>query len=585
MRIHLSKAAKSEFAHQKLTSNLIISGKSVAPYIIPHMLKVMCKNPDKSCNTNCKYRECQTVNVLENISNVLRLINTREDGQQKALFRILDISKSCPLDITISQTTNVESLVIIPDGGEYVVRQAYYIGYGAECNKSYEAELQTIPDPTTNLCVHIISSLKEISSSIHNFKPSASVMQDLISIFCPKTLSEELIWEKLYEKARELSENVTRIYNRDLLTIGVDLVFHSVLHFMLGNEYIHKGWGEILLLGDTQCGKGATCERLLKYYGIGEVVSGENATFVGLVGGIQSINNESMLTWGRIVLNNEKLVVIDEISSLAMDGILRKMSRIRSEGISEIDKAGIHARADAKTRLIWIANPKSGNPMRDYTYGVNALRELIETNEDIARFDYVLTAVQNEVSSDIINKRHECTISHLPQEEEKILLNWIWSRKLNQIIFDPKAVLRVYELARQIPKLYSANIPLVQAENYRIKLSKVAIMIAARLCITDPPYTDLYIPVEVVNVAADFLQKTYKLDGLRYDLYSQSRRPKFSEESTQVIQKLSPEIRSFLESNKFLAEDKYPSDLILGLIHYGIIERRGNQLISVLYGE
>jgi DNA replicative helicase MCM subunit Mcm2 (Cdc46/Mcm family) len=158
---------------------------------------------------------------------------------------------------------------------------------------------------------------------------------------------------------------------------------------------------DILVLGDTRCGKGYVAQGLSRHYGLGDIASGDSCSFAGLVGGLQQIRNSWRITWGLLPLNNNRLVIIDEASSMSPDDIAR-MSRIRSEGVAEIVKI-IRESTQANTRLIWLANPRSGRPILSYNTGVQAVKELVGAVEDISRFDIVLTLATNEVPSEVIN--------------------------------------------------------------------------------------------------------------------------------------------------------------------------------------
>jgi len=606
MKIPLAEAAKPKNCYKEVESDIIISGKQLSPFIIPKTISVSCSSKNERCAASkCKYLESIEVNLFENISNVLRLINQSENKFKSFVLSILELSKHCPIEIKTVKMSTIEQLIIIPDivnntdniESEYVVRQAYLIDSVAECNKGYSATLYSMPDPVTNILVHVITKIDPKEALLQSYRPNSSSMAALVEKFHPGKLTVDAIWSKLYDIADKLANNVTFIYDRPLMTIGVDLVFHSPLHFNIGNEYCHKGWGEILIVGDTQCGKGATCERLSKFYSLGEVASGENATFVGLVGGIQNINEKtSMLTWGKVVLNNGRLVIIDEISSLSIAGIIRKMSRIRSEGVSELDKAGIHARAEACTRLIWISNPKTGRPMRSYRTGIDVVKELIDANEDVTRFDYILTALEGEVSSEVINTRHSNTNVDIDKDDERALIVWIWSRGKDDIVFSKDAINAIYQYSRNIPTKYTASVPLCQAENFRFKLAKVACMIAGRLCITDEPYTMLHIPKVCVDVAAQFLEQTYKAPGLAYDMYSQNSKKILSVDADKIILSIPTKLKEYMIKNKYLEKEVMRSLVINineedfklmldGFLLYSIIESYNRLYISNIYNE
>ncbi len=609
-KIHLSKTIDSENYNQLMHADVIVSGKELSPYFVPKSIVATCAEREF-----CKQKICSLLEEAEldltpylTSSFLIELIRTPESSFQEVLKKALGINKKCDVAIKRTQTMPVENIIMIPALSErsftnsetsYVVRQGYSLVPDVRCNQVYEAELKSISDPETNIATHIITSLTPKKAKLD----FTSHDLESLNLFRPKTLSEFDIWIRLKEIYEIYSTYVTHIYNRFHLHMGIDLVFHSPLHFNFGNEYIHKGWGEILLLGDTQCGKGATAEALARYYNVGEVVSGENATFVGLVGGIQSATTASsskngILTWGRVVLNNGGLVIIDEISGLALTGILAKMSRIRSEGISELDKAGIHTSAEACTRLIWISNPKGGKSLRDYKHGVLALAELIGANEDISRFDFVVTATQGEVSSDLINCAHnppEFDLENL-KSLDRLLLSWVWSLKPNRIVFSKEAIAKVYELSNRIPRKYSATIPLVQSETFRIKLSKVAVMIAARLFLSDPPYKELYIPESVVEAALQFLEQVYALPGLAYNYYSEELESvsHLSEDVELYLSTLDKAVVDFLFTTKYfsmkafcsgVSMDKFTAEeLIQTLVKNHIVIKYFTAYQSSVYG-
>ena len=107
---------------------------------------------------------------------------------------------------------------------------------------------------------------------------------------------------KFDEIHNDLEANVTRIYQRRDLLTAVDLVYHSVLQFKFQGVLVKKGWLECLVIGDTRCGKSETLERIAEHYMAGEVVTGENVSFAGLVGGLQQSQKVWSITWGRPVL-------------------------------------------------------------------------------------------------------------------------------------------------------------------------------------------------------------------------------------------------------------------------------------------
>jgi len=135
---------------------------------------------------------------------------------------------------------------------------------------------------------------------------------------------------------------------------------------------------------------------------------------------------------------------------------------------------------NARTRLICLMNPPL-KTIESYSYGIQSLMDVIKAPEDIARFDYALVVSHNEVSVEDINKSRPSVKSMYTSEEEELLIMWIWSRKTDQIRFTADATSHVYKCAVKLANEYSFSIPLIQGENVRIKLAKVAVCLAGRL--------------------------------------------------------------------------------------------------------
>jgi hypothetical protein len=198
------------------------------------------------------------------------------------------------------------------------------------------------------------------------------------------------------------------------------------------------------------------------------------------------------------------------------------MSGIRSSGIAEVTK--IHTeRTTARTRLIWLSNPRSGRHLGSYSYGVQAVSELIGKAEDISRFDYVVSAARTEVSIEEINRRlsEDENVEHKYNSELcKLLILWAWSRKPEHVVFDSDATHEILKNAIKMGKEYSSQIPLVEGANQRIKIAKIAVAAAARVFSTDETCEKVVVKKEHVEYAVDFLERIYGKPSLDYRGYS-----------------------------------------------------------------
>jgi len=419
------------------------------------------------------------------------------------------------------ETFNMEELRIIPSidlrdfNGTYAIRRAIYVGHGLESNHTYRMKAYTVPDPDTQQSVHVITEAEPLHDSIEDFELTEPVHHRLIEKFRSSDVEAHLL-----RVAGWQSRNVTKIKKRPDLHLAIDLVFHSVLTFNFNGEEVTKGWLEALVIGDTRCGKGYVAERLSRFYRLGETVTGENCSFAGLVGGLQKNNDHWFVTWGKIPLNDKRLVIIDEASNLTHEQI-GQMSRVRSEGVAEIVKIQAE-RTRARTRLIWLSNPKSGKPINTYNNGVEAIMELMGNTEDVSRLDFAMTVAASEVPSRVINSPPNERDDHDDFEASDFtnLILWAWSRKPEQISFSDKATTMILDAAIRMGKSYSASIPLVQAENMRIKLAKLAAAIAVKCYSTDETGQRLIVKSRHVEFAYNFLNQLYSKPSMGYDAYS-----------------------------------------------------------------
>ena len=326
------------------------------------------------------------------------------------------------------------------------------------------------------------------------------------------------IQDKLIELYRDLAHNVTYIYERFDMLLAFDLSFHSVLSFYFQGKRIHKGWVESLIISDTRCGKSENAEKLISHYRLGEICSAENTSFAGLIGGMQQVGSRWHLSWGKIPINDRRLVVIDEVSGLNTDTI-GLMSGIRASGVAEIIKINTE-KTHSRTRLIWLSNPRSAISVNSHNSGVDIVQRLIGKPEDIARFDFALIMAQEEISSDVINAFNRPVVKHVYKSHLcHNLILWAWSRKADQVNITRNAILAILEQTKALCNKYSADFPIVTVSEMKIKLARLSIALACRLFSTTTG-EDVYVTNEHVEYIADWLNRIYSKPCFSYDTWS-----------------------------------------------------------------
>jgi len=541
IQVALDQASQSTWYGQRLQIDALITGKDIAPYLIPRKYRISCTLDCENCVLTKEGKGFKDIDLSGSNDYILNMLDSSSETNRRRLLILGGVQpkKQCRAKIDYLKVFNVELILLIPtlssDSKEYVQRKAFYIGHGLRANKSYRFTGYMVTSPKTQHIVFLFDKAQPLQDEVETFELEDTTKEKLVR-FRPRTIN---YFAHLQSIADWQSRHLTKIIERPDLHIIVDLAFHSVSSFWFNQEFIPRGMLDILIIGDTRCGKGYVTEGLNRYYKLGEIATGDNCSFAGLVGGLQQIGTNWRITWGMIPLNNNRLVIIDETSSLTERDIGR-MSRIRSEGVAEIVKI-IHESTQANTRLIWLSNPRSGRPISTYNYGVQAIKELVGAVEDLSRFDLALTVASSEVDSEIINAPAKYDVSDIdkyPRELCQALILWAWSRTPSQIHFTTRATNFIIKEAIKFGHFYSSSIPLVQAENIRIKIAKISAAVAARTFSTDDTFEKLIVKTVHVKCATQIMRNFYNKSSMAYDLYSRTASATSQMGSLEEIEKV-----------------------------------------------
>jgi hypothetical protein len=539
----------SEFYNKQIKVECIVTGKSLTPYLIPKVVVVKCIG---ECEDGCKYKEEKGLVLGAIDQDILKFIDISTTKIPHVLKEVLGIR--CKVIVhEIKETQTIERIFIArPTGKERTrkgggSRPAYLLGQTIESNSVYVLEGYTTVEPKTQAVTHVFRNAEKQTNDVESFNLSLHKHSEL-NQFCVSKNNSDAMFTMLSKLYTSYSHNVTKIYNREDLHMCIDMLFRSVLSFKFDNEFVKKGWMETMVMGDTRCGKGFVAEKLMEYFGVGEVVNGENCSFAGLVGGLQQLNNHWVITWGKIPMNDCGVLVVDESGGLE-ENMWGKLSRIRSEGIAEITKIQTET-ANARTRLVWLCNPPN-RMMSSYTYGIQAINDLVKAPEDIARFDYVLAVAHDEVKGSEINQRRDpLPVIYDPKLEQELIM-WCWSRKPDEVKFTREATKEIYSRSISLENLYDFSIPLIQVENVRFKIAKLAIAFAARFYSNMNDGKILLVKASHVECAIVFLDRIYAKEASGYTAYSEMKK---SEDEMVTPEKLE-HIKKYFDKWKLQRKD------------------------------
>ena len=337
------------------------------------------------------------------------------------------------------------------------------------------------------------------------------------------------IHQKLNQIYKDLSNNVTGIVDRQSLHFAYDLVYHSVLSLNFDGVQLKKGWLEGLIVGDTKCGKTQAAEKLIQHYQLGAFCPAEGSSYAGLVGSCeQPKNGKWRVKWGKIPYNNGRLLFIDEVSGIKVEQIAM-MSSMRSSGVAELSKAA-SARADARTRLVWISNPSNDydEGVGSAAYGVSIVQKIIGQPEDISRFDFAIIVSADEVDDDIVNSPLDTTVPHVYTSEMcRNLVMWAWTRKAEHVEIKGKTADACRTYSKELYTKYSKDFPLVTAGEQRFKMARMSAALACRLFSTDDGIRVIVKP-EHVEYMHWWLSTEFDRRSFGYDKWSERRRKNLS---------------------------------------------------------
>jgi hypothetical protein len=363
----------------------------------------------------------------------------------------------------------------------YVVQRSFYIGKRIESNVPYVLDVIPTTDMRTQETVGIITSAKPLAKSIEKFDFSENNTFDL-TFFRPD--SGQSAWEKLASVADEIAYRYAKVYNRRDWIICALLTWASPIGFYVPTESeLQRGWLNTLALGDTETGKSKVAKKLKEIFKCGVFVNGENCTFAGLIGGaITNGSRQFMLRWGRIPLSDKQLVILEELSGLSVEEI-SNMSDVRSSGMARLDKGGINAETNARTRLLCLSNSRSErHGLNGYLYGIHAVHQLIGHGEDIARFDLITTLVDSDVSNDVINSNQLATdakeANNISEDQLQKLIHFIWALTPSQINISQETYDTCLRETKRLASIYHPDIPVFKGGSGRFKLARIGTAIA-----------------------------------------------------------------------------------------------------------
>lgn len=372
----------------------------------------------------------------------------------------------------------------------------------------------------TGHAYHVGGSTGVLASRIEQLdKPEVDLdlyHQDLLQMTPWASSDQDLIDRHVDEMVHDLTHNVTQIYGRPELHIGIMLVAHSALWYNLDGHKI-RGWLDACFFGQTRAGKSETIKRLFDHWRLGNTFTCmENYSRAGLtVGGADSGTQMKPGLWPK---NNRKMLFLDEFHHMAAQGkdrnVMVHLQSARDEGKVSALKVYGDLKLPAALRLITAGNWSNRN-RRHFQYFCQHLLDFYGVPESLARMDFAW-CIHGEVPMTPEEVEHRWTTDFA-----RALILRAWAMEPHQVHLDPKAIAIAKKVCREWDAIYAADeLPLHTGAEKYLSIIRIAIAIA-NICYSHPPGQERECQVREVHVrwAIAWILRTW--ENLQYDAFSQ----------------------------------------------------------------
>lgn len=557
----LHEALKDKRTGVRLRIQGIVSAFFETPYVFPHVVDVFCDKSQSGCaecNVYCK-KENERGGVEMTVPLSAPALAGMVEASAKIRGELLRETLGIPTcksftaverkSLTVYDARVSPRLSLTDSSSGAIARYpALIVNTQVESNVPYDFEGQLLSHPRTGQAVFLFDHATEAHDSLSTFSPTDAELAEL-EVLAPKTWTEDAIHQKLTERYNDLACNVTRIFGRQNMHLLIDLTYHSPLLFNLEGSLV-KGWVNAAVIGDSGQGKTEASMAMLQHYGLGERVVCKNASVAGLIGGLQQIGSRWFASFGVVPQQDRRLVILEEAKGITTEEI-GKMTDMRSSGVAEIPKIE-RGKANARTRLLFLSNQRQPRPMAHYSYGIEAIVELIGSMEDVRRFDIVDIVNKRQVDASLIADSKNLKVPHLMSAElcRRAIL-FAWTRDVDQVRFTPEAVSRINAESVKLCDEYTDEIPLLDRGTTHLKLARLAASLAA-MTYSHDSRDEILVRDCHVGYIARHLRMIYSDQATGYLDFSRAKKDAESGEHEVAIMQ---NIRNC----------KYPRDVVTGL--------------------
>ena len=532
----LDKSVEPQYRNQYITSVAQVVGVYNNTFGIPEVIEVEKLTPnDTRPQVNTIPIGTKRMFTLsdKNIQDVLYLMdsNLKEDQVRKNILSLLHIPSS-EAGIAIkprSHATIYKSTIVNYGSSSSLIELDVYSKEPLENGRKYRITFKPVQHPLRQQEIVLIAKkVENIDNDLQSFKINEETKERLKMFQFNLGVDEAM--EKLFEYDKgyvgaEADRNITQT---------VDLVYNTPLHIKVGKSVI-RGTLDAFMVGETRTGKSHTSKAKREMYDLGSVINLGTTTVAGLIGGTNKSTNKTKI--GLLPREHKNLVILEEFSSMKDNLFIKSMTEIRSSNQVRIVRVDTDLSVPCQLRMLTISNPKSrqggaGRSMKSYPNGIEILLELIDSPEDIARYDFFTLVPEPEEYVSFM----DIDYAKLPLDAYRTRVRWAWTRKPEQIIMDIETQKHLWQKSVDINKDFNTHVKIFGTEAW-MKMARIAVACAIMLVSTDDTFENVIVKKEHIDWAYKFLLRLYDNPVFKLKQFVDEQR-KYSDIDEELVRDL-----------------------------------------------
>lgn len=536
-KISLDNAAEPTFRNRYINATVQVTGVYNNAFGIPNVIEI--EKVELPPDTKPMYNRMVPGKYLytigaDNIDDILYLMDSglKEEQVQKNIRNLCKVPQK-ELGVNIRQLSydtvyksTVSTHLVSEDSRS--VEMDVYTFEPLENGKKYHLIFKTVQHPLRQQeLVLIAKKVIPMDNDLEDFKLTEAVKNRLKVFQAPEV---EAGMDRLFEFDKgyiglEANKNIVQT---------VDLVYNTPLQIKIGKASI-RGALDVFMVGETRTGKSKTSKIKREIYGLGSVINLGTTTVQGLIGGTNKATNRTKI--GLLPREHKSLVVLEEFSSMEDNSFIKAMTDIRSSNEVRIVRVDSDIRVPCKLRMLTISNPKSrqggaGKSMKSYPNGIEIILELIDSPEDIARYDFFTVVPEPDTYVSFMDIDFE----KVPVENYRDRIRWVWTRKETDIAMTPDVQKYLWEASESLNRTFNTHVRLFGTEAW-MKLARIAVASAGMLVSTDETFEKIVVTKHHVEWAKNFLIRLYDNDVFKLKQFVQEQR-KFTEIDDALIKEM-----------------------------------------------